>query len=53
MSLGLEAYRAFKQHVTGNHKPLHYSTEATDAIARFIAESVGAASKETARDLHS
>lgn len=53
MSLGLEVYKAFKEHITGNQKPLHYNTEAADAIAKFITESVAANSKGTAKDLRS
>ena len=54
MSLGLEVYKAFKQHITGNHKPLQYNTEATEAIAKFIADSVAAGSDHAAaRDLRS
>ncbi len=53
MSLGLEVYKAFKEQVTGSHRPLHYNTEAADAIAKFISESVAANSKGTAKDLHS
>lgn len=52
LSVGLEVYREFKQHVRGNHRPLQYNTEATDAIAKFIAEHVGASTK-TAKDLRS
>lgn len=52
MSMGLEVYKAFKQHVTGNHKPLQYNTEASDAIAKFIADSVAAGSNNAvAKDL--
>ena len=51
MSLGLEV---FKQHITGNHKPLQYNTEAIEAIANFITDSVAAVSNNAvARDLHS
>ncbi|KAL0028455.1 hypothetical protein WJX77_007627 [Trebouxia sp. C0004] len=53
MSLGLEVYKAFKEQISGNHKPLHYNTEAADAIAKFITESVAANSKGTAKDLRS
>lgn len=55
MSLGLEVYKAFKQHITGNHKPLQYDTEATEAIAKFIADSVAAAGSNNAaaKDLRS
>ena len=54
MSLGLEVYKAFKQHVTGNHKPLQYNTEAADAIATFIADSVAVGSNNAvAKDLRS
>lgn len=55
MSLGLEVYKAFKQHTTGNHKPLQYDTEATEAIAKFIADSVAAAGSNNAaaKDLRS
>ena len=48
LSLGLEVYREFKQHVRGNHRPLQYNTEATDAIAKFIAEHVAASTKTVA-----
>lgn len=53
MSLGLEVYNAFKEQITGNHKPLHYNTDASDAIAKSITKSVAANSKGTAKDLHS
>ena len=53
MSLGLEVYKAFKEQVMGNHRPLHYNTDAADAIAKFITESVAADSKGTAKDLRS
>ena len=53
MSLGLEVYKAFKEQITGNHKPLHYNTAAADAIANFITDSVVANSKGTAKDLRS
>ena len=54
MSLGLEVYKAFKQHITGNHKPLQYNTEAADAIAKFIADSVAVGSNNAvAKDLRS
>ena len=53
MSLGLEVYKAFKAQITGNHRPLHYNTEAADAIAKFTTESVAANSKGTAKDLRS
>ncbi|KAL3144433.1 hypothetical protein ABBQ32_004178 [Trebouxia sp. C0010 RCD-2024] len=53
MSLGLEVYKAFKEQITGNHRPLHYNTDAADAIAKFITESVAANSKGTAQDLRS
>ena len=53
MSLGLKVYKAFKEQVTGNHRPLHYNTEAADAIAKFHTESVAANAKGTARDLRS
>ena len=54
MSLGLEVYKAFKQHITGNHKPLQYNTEAAEAIAKFIADSVAAGSNSAAaKDLRS
>ena len=36
LSLGLEVYKKFKQHITGNHKPLQHNAEATDAIAKFL-----------------
>ncbi len=51
LSLGLEVYKAFKEHVAGNHRPLQYNAEAAEDIARFITESVNAASKDTTRDL--
>ena len=50
MSSGLEVYKVFKEQITGNHRPLHYNTNAADAIAKFITESVAANSK--AKDLH-
>ena len=54
LSLGLEVYKELKQHVRGNHRPLQYDTEATDAIAKFIAEHVAASTKTAAaKDLHS
>ena len=54
LSLGLEVYREFKQHVRGNHRPLQYNTEATNAIAKFIAEHVAASTKTgAAKDLRS
>ncbi|DBB04571.1 TPA: hypothetical protein ACH3X1_012651 [Trebouxia sp. C0004] len=53
MSLGLEVYKALKEQITGNHRPPHYNTDAADAIAIFITESVAASSKGTARDLRS
>jgi len=53
MSLRLEVYKAFKEQITGNHRPLHYNTDAADAIAKFFTESVAASSKGTARDLRS
>ena len=53
LSLGLEVYKAFKEHNTGNHKPLQYNTEAADAIAKFITESVAANSTSACRDLRS
>ncbi|KAL3137960.1 hypothetical protein ABBQ38_005207 [Trebouxia sp. C0009 RCD-2024] len=33
LSLGLEVYKAFKEQITGNHRPLQYNMEAADAIA--------------------
>ena len=51
LSLRLEVYEAFKEQITGNHKPLHYNTEAADAIAKFITESIAAHSKGTTKDL--
>lgn len=51
MSLGLEVYKVFKERITGNHRPLQYNTEAADAMAKFITESVAASSRGTARDL--
>ena len=53
LNLGLEVYKAFKEQVTGNHRPLQYNTEAANAIAKFISESVVANSKGTAKDLRS
>ncbi|DBA87361.1 hypothetical protein WJX77_011405 [Trebouxia sp. C0004] len=53
LSLGLEVYKAFKEQITGNHRPLHYNTDAADAIAKFITESVAANLKGTAKDLRS
>ena len=54
LSLGLEVYKAFKQEIMGNHKPLQYNPQATEAIAKFIAESVAAGTKDAAsRDLRS
>ena len=54
MNLGLEVYKAFKHHITGNHKPLQYDTEAAEAIAKFIAGSVAAGSNNAvAKDLRS
>lgn len=56
LSLGLDCYKAFKQHVTGHHNVLRereemqYISEATDAITRFIVESVAADSKESTTD---
>ena len=35
MSLGLEVYKAFQEQMTGNHRPLHYSTEAADPIVNL------------------
>lgn len=43
----------FSDKSTGNHKPLQYNTEAVDAIAKFITESVAANSKGACRDLRS
>lgn len=53
MKLGLEVYKAFKEQIAGNHWPLHYNTDAADAIAKFIKESGAANSKDTAKDLRS
>ena len=53
MSLGLEVYKAFKQHITGNHRPLQYNTEATEDIAKFIADSVAGSNSAAAKDLRS
>ena len=33
LSLGLEVYKAFKEQITGNHRPLQYNMEAADAVA--------------------
>ena len=52
LSLGLEVYKAFKEEIIGNHRPLQYNTEAADAIAKFIADSIAAGSKNAGRDLH-
>ena len=49
MSLGLEVHKASKEQITSNHRPLQFNTEAADAIAKFITESVAASSKHTAR----
>ena len=38
LSLGLEVYKEFKQHIIGNNKPLQFDSEASDAIAKFIAD---------------
>ena len=35
MSLGLEVYKAFKEQIMGNRRPLHYNTDTADAIARW------------------
>lgn len=52
LSLGLAVYREFKQHVTGSQATtVLYNAEATEAIARFIAESVAASTKTPAKDL--
>ena len=49
-----EVYKAFKQHITGSHEPLPYNTEATEAIAKFIADSVADGSNNAvAKDLRS
>ena len=53
MSLGLEVYKAFKEQVTGNHRPLHYNTEAADAIAKFYTKNIVANAKGTARHIRS
>ncbi|DBA93966.1 hypothetical protein WJX77_007035 [Trebouxia sp. C0004] len=54
MSLGLEVYKAFKEQITGNHRPLQYNTDAADAIAKFVTESVAANTKNpAAKDLRS
>ena len=53
LSLGLEVYKASNKQMTGNHRPLHYHTDAANAIARFITESVAANAKGTAEDLRS
>ena len=37
MSLRLEVYKVFEEHITDN-RPLHCNTEAADAIAKFIRE---------------
>lgn len=51
MSLGLEVYKAFKHHVTGDHKLLQYNPEATEA--ELTADSVAAGSNNAvAKDLH-
>ncbi len=53
LSLGLEVYKAFKEHIAGNHRPLQYNTDPADAIAKFIKDSVTASSKGAAKDLRS
>ena len=53
LSLGLEVCKAFKEQITGNHRPLQYNTKAAEAIAKFIADSVAAGSKSAGRDLRS
>ena len=54
LSLGLEVYNAFKDHITGSHKTLQYDPAAADAIAKFITESVKAGSNNAAtKDLRS
>ena len=53
ISLGLEVYKAFKEQITGNHRPLHYNTDAADAIAKFITGSIAGSSKGTAKDTRS
>lgn len=53
LNLGLEVYKAFKEQITGNNRPLQYNTEADNAIAKFIPESVTADCKSTNKDLHS
>ena len=47
----LEVYKAFKEQITGNHRPLHYNIQAADAIAKFITDSIAAHTKGTAKDL--
>lgn len=42
-------YKAFKEQIASHHRPLHYNTDATDAIAKFITESAAANSKGTAK----
>ena len=49
MSLGLEVHKASKEQITSNHRPLQFNTEAADAIAKIITESVAASSKHMAR----
>ena len=53
LSLGLEVFKEFKKHITGNHRPHQYNTEVADAIAKFIKDSVTASSKGAAKDLRS
>ena len=53
MSLGLEVCNAFKEQITGNHRPLHYNTDAANAIAKFITESIAGSSKGAAKDMRS
>ena len=50
MSLELEVYKAFKEQIIGNHRPVHYNTNAADAIAKPITKSVDANSKGTTID---
>ena len=53
LSLGLEVYKAFKQQIRGNHRPLQYSTEAADAIASFIKDFVHSNARNEGKDMRS
>ena len=53
MSMGLEVWKAFGKHISGNHSPHQYKAEAADAIAKFINESVAANTRGTTKDMRS